>query len=781
MRFICVQFLFWLSFLSVSQECPVIPTPSVYEAGSLMYSVLGIFRVDAPGFSIRLNDYLRSNMVEFNWIDVEYDKEDPNMFFQQTDELEKGKYTIAIGNEEIVVRYSDEESCARAIASLLQLMAARDKQGGIPECYVEDEPRFQWRGLHLDVARHFFTVQEVKDFLHTMSLYKFNVFHWHLTDDQGWRIEIKKYPKLTSVGAYRDSTVIGHYSDDPRRYEHEHYGGFYTQEEIKEVVEYARRHFITVVPEIEMPGHSRAALAAYPELSCTGIEQEVPGLWGIFDDIYCSKKETIDFLRDVLSEVLELFPSEYIHIGGDEAPKTRWKECPNCQATIRKEKLKDEHELQSYFIRQMDAFLTERGRKLIGWDEILEGGLSPNAAVMSWRGEKGGIEAAHQQHNVVMTPTTYCYFDYYQSSHTQEPLAIGGYLPLEKVYAFDPVPKELGDAETKYILGGQANLWTEYIASQEHLEYMAYPRALALAQSLWCKEKPSYESFLNDYLVYQEDFLRYLGVNFAQSLHYPELQIERTEDGIAVGWKGASQKESFFVAREAAIFDPEWNDSLDQPEPGPGMSIWSELSEMSANDRISVKRRTIEDHVGMLWENSFQITSPLLRDTFYYQFQASGALGLPIDLLTEPHRKYNHNGSLNLVDGIRGSLPWKGSEWLGFNVPVIEWVVDLGEPQEVNGMSLGFLNNNGSWIYLPQSVEIFGSDDNIRWKKVHTEELEEAKAGVLDLDMFFKAETRYLKVRIKTMEKIPEGFDGAGYVPWTFVDELNLLFPWEWK
>jgi hexosaminidase len=306
--------------------------------------------------------------------------------------------------------------------------------------------------LHLDVSRHFFSVDEVKRFIDLMALYKFNTFHWHLTDDQGWRIEIKKYPKLTEIGAFRDSTVIGHYSDRPRKYDVTQYGGYYTQDEVREVVAYAKDRFITVVPEIELPGHSRAALAAYPELSCTGMEQGVEGLWGIFDDIYCSKQETIDFMKDVLDEVVDLFPSEYIHIGGDEAPKTRWKSCPNCQKVIAENGLKDEHELQSYFIGQMDEFLTSKGKKLIGWDEILEGGLSPNAAVMSWRGLKGGIEAARQKHEVVMTPTTYCYFDYYQSGHPSEPVAIGGFLPLEKVYQFEPVPKELSEEEARFII-----------------------------------------------------------------------------------------------------------------------------------------------------------------------------------------------------------------------------------------------------------------------------------------------------------------------------------------
>ncbi|NBR16306.1 MAG: beta-N-acetylhexosaminidase, partial [Crocinitomicaceae bacterium] len=324
-----------------------------------------------------------------------------------------------------------------------------------------------------------------KKFIDLMSIYKFNTFHWHLTDDQGWRIEIKKYPKLTEIGAWRDSTVENHYSTFPRTYEKKKYGGFYTQEQIKEIVNYASSKYITVVPEIEMPGHARAALAAYPEFSCTEKQQGVEGLWGVFDDIFCAKTESINFLQDILSEVIELFPGEYIHIGGDEAPKTRWQKCSKCQEIIKENSLKNEHELQSYFIGQMDVFLSSKGKKIIGWDEILEGGLSPNAAVMSWRGYEGGIEAAKQGHYVIMTPGSHCYFDHYQGRGKDEPLAIGGFTPLEKVYEFNPIPSILNTSEASFILGAQANLWTEYIADFDKLMYMAYPRAIALSQVLW--------------------------------------------------------------------------------------------------------------------------------------------------------------------------------------------------------------------------------------------------------------------------------------------------------
>ncbi len=365
----------------------------------------------------------------------------------------------------------------------------------VPAVTIKDKPRIEWRGMHLDVGRHIFPVSFIKRYIDFLAMHKLNMFHWHLTEDQGWRIEIKKYPRLTEIGAWRAGTQIGKTAEiDSVRY-----GGFYTQEEAREVVEYAAKKFITVVPEIELPGHSIAALASYPNLSCTGGPFEVRTLWGIDENIYCAGNDSVfTFLEDVLTEVMEIFPSKYIHIGGDEAPKTRWKECPKCQARIKNENLKDEHELQSYFIRRIEKFLNENGRQIIGWDEILEGGLAPNADVMSWRGITGGIEAAKQKHNVVMTPTSHCYFDYYQGPPEGEPLAIGGFLPLEKVYSYEPIPEELNEEEREYIIGVQGNVWTEYIPTPEQAEYMALPRMCALAEVAWSPaEKRDTKNFLD--------------------------------------------------------------------------------------------------------------------------------------------------------------------------------------------------------------------------------------------------------------------------------------------
>ena len=371
--------------------------------------------------------------------------------------------------------------------------------------------------MHLDVARHFMPVEFIKRYIDLMAMHKMNRFHWHLTEDQGWRIEIKQYPRLTEVGAWRDSTLVGHYGSGV--YDGERHGGFYTQEEVREVVAYAQERFITVIPEIEMPGHSSAALAAYPELGCEPEKKyHVQSTWGVFEDIYCPSETTFTFLENVLTEVMALFPSEYIHIGGDEAPKDAWRKSELAQQVIQREGLADEHELQSYFIRRIEKFLNKHGRQIIGWDEILEGGLAPNATVMSWRGIQGGIEAARQQHNVIMTPGSHCYLDHYQANPDTEPLAIGGFTTLEKTYSYEPTPAELSEEEARYILGAQGNIWTEYMHSGEKVEYMAYPRATALAEVVWSpKEKRNWTDF---WRRLQTHFKRLdaLGVNYAD--HY---------------------------------------------------------------------------------------------------------------------------------------------------------------------------------------------------------------------------------------------------------------------
>lgn len=743
-------FTILLSELVLSQ-CPIVPTPVKFEIAKGKCYVDGSLKIDSTELSNQNWKYLKDHFFLQTGINVLHEKNRPNIRFEQTDFSDQQHfYSLNFLGDSRLASYSSQESQFYAINSILQLFQSDDKGWYLSKCKVVDFPAFKWRGLHLDVSRHFYTVDEVKRFIDLMALYKFNTFHWHLTDDQGWRIEIKQYPKLTEIGAFRDSTMMGHYSDTPRKFDVNTYGGFYTQDQISEVVQYAADRYINVVPEIELPGHSRAALAAYPELSCTGEQQGVPGTWGVFDDIYCSKEETIDFMKNVLGEVVELFPSEYFHIGGDEAPKMRWQSCNDCQKVIKENGLHDEHELQSYFIGKMDEFLTSKGKKLIGWDEILEGGLSPNAAVMSWRGVQGGIEAARQKHEVVMTPTTYCYFDYYQSSHPSEPIAIGGFLPLEKVYRFNPIPEGVQEAEEQHILGGQANLWTEYIASMDHLEYMTYPRAVALSQSVWCANKPVYELFLADFLMYQEAYLDRYSVNYSRSIHQPKLEISRKEGGINLHFKGVEENYHFKVSTKEVD----------------GVSM-SEGQVMGAKDTLYFERAREGEKVKTI---RTAVLDEKGRSPFMNEFVLHANLGADIDMVTKPHPKYNNNGGLNLVDGIKGTLPWKGNQWLGFDTSYVEFIVDLGERKEITSLEMGFLDQNGSWIYLPETAAIQVSNKPRWWlRKKFKKNIDKS-----NFTMNIGKSGRYIRVMIHAMDVIPLRQEGGGNSPWTFIDEIQI-------
>jgi hexosaminidase len=430
-------------------------------------------------------------------------------------------YRLVIDDAGVTIEAGEGAGLFYGVQTLMQLIGAYGKE--LPVTEITDYPRFAYRGLHLDVGRHMFPVEFIKKYIDLLAFHKMNRFHWHLTEDQGWRIEIRKYPKLQEIAAYRKETVIGHARTATRGnvkdFDGKRYGGYYTQDEVREIVRYAADRYVTVIPEIELPGHALAALSAYPNLGCTGGPYEAATTWGVFDDVFCAgKEETFTFLQDVFDEVLELFPSTYIHIGGDESPKKRWEKCPHCQKRIKSEKLKDEHHLQSYFIQRIEKYLNSKGRQIIGWDEILEGGLAPNATVMSWRGEEGGIEAAKQQHTVIMTPGNWCYFDHYQDSAKSEPLAIGGFTPVSEVYEYEPVPPQLTAEEAKYVLGAQGNVWTEYMKTSDHVEYMVYPRASAMAEVVWSpKEARDYDDFLQRLKIHLKR-LDEKGVNYAKHI-----------------------------------------------------------------------------------------------------------------------------------------------------------------------------------------------------------------------------------------------------------------------
>ncbi|MGF7040742.1 family 20 glycosylhydrolase [Mucilaginibacter lappiensis] len=472
----------------------IIPVPvSVKKApGQFALSQQTTIQADSPSNKAVLffKDYLANNLAYHKAIVAKSSKTTNVITLTSagTDNLPAEGYRLTITPQQITVA-GKGAGLFYGVQTLLQLMPAeRSATTKLPCVQVEDYPRFGYRGAMLDVGRHFFSVEMVKKYIDLLATYKLNNFHWHLTEDQGWRIEIKKYPKLTQISSKRAQTLIGGYRDrTPQQFDNTPYGGFYTQDQIRDVVKYAAARYINIIPEIEMPGHSQAALAAYPELSCDPSQTyKVAETWGVFKDIYCPSEKTFAFLQDVLTEVMELFPSKYIHIGGDEAPKDAWKNSAFCQQLIKKLKLKDEHELQSYFIQRMEKFLNSKGRNIIGWDEILEGGLAPNATVMSWRGEEGGIAAAQQKHNVIMTPgSAGLYIDHGQGKPSQEPLSIGGNEPLSKIYSYNPTPAVLTPEQQKYIEGVQANLWTEYVPTDAKVEYMLLPRLMALSEVAW--------------------------------------------------------------------------------------------------------------------------------------------------------------------------------------------------------------------------------------------------------------------------------------------------------
>ena len=640
-------------------------------------------------------------------------------------------YQLTVSNTGIEIQYSNYQSLCNAMQSLNQLIQNPNTLGGIR---ISDEPAFAYRGVHLDCSRHFFTIAEVEGFIDQIAKLKFNRFHWHLTDDQGWRIEIKKYPKLTSVGAWRDSTLIGHFSKQPIEYEHKRYGGFYTQEEAKHLVEYARIRGIEIIPEIEMPGHARAALAAYPELSCTEKQLPVVGTWGVFDDVFCSQDKTRAFLKDVLDEIIEIFPSPVIHIGGDESPKIRWDNCPKCKAMMEANHLHNSHELQSFFITDIEKHLNSKGRTIIGWDEILEGGLAPNAQVMSWQGIEGGIAAAKQKHAVVMTPTSYCYFDYYQSGHPSEPLAIGGYLPLEKVYQFDPV-KGIEDEYKRYILGAQANLWTEYLPSMKAVEYQIFPRLVAMAEVLWNRSKLPYHTFVEALSTTYLPQLKKDGINFSTSFLDPILKCKTASTGIEYELLKPINEVTFYQNDEA-------------------------INSISLNRTDTKKTFSFEVQSG--------IGNQGLR-TCSYRFTAHLALGKPVTFETKPHEKYNHNGDLGLTDGVVGKKPWKGNEWLGFNEDTIRFTLDMETVTKFNMIQIETLNDPGSWIYRPESFQIQISSNGKKYKNIAISKL----SGDL-IEVKKKMKARFVKVVIFNKELIPQGQTGAGFTPWTFINEIIL-------
>lgn len=548
-----IAFLMIVTFLTIScsnkykdtvntaQEYPIIPKPLAMEISTGKFLVDAKTKISGEESLEKEGAFLAELLGAVSGETIQFSSEESNgdilLKLDETIENEEG-YELLVTYNKIVISGKTPKGIFYGIQTLRQLINSDLEDVTIPAVTIKDNPRFVYRGMHLDVARHFFPVEFIKKYIDLIAMHKMNTFHWHLTEDQGWRIEIKKYPKLTEIGAWRNGTIIGHHPGTGNT--ETKYGGFYTQEEVKEVVKYATENHVTVIPEIELPGHGSAAIAAYPFLSCfpneptkvtkdmgskagkeiqaNGTPKIVQETWGVFDDVFCGgNEETFHFLENVLAEVMPLFPSEYIHIGGDECPKGNWKKCPDCQKRIKDNNLKDEHELQSYFIQRIEKFVNANGKKIIGWDEILEGGLAPNATVMSWRGTEGGIVAAKQKHDVIMTPNHSLYFDHYQhKDKDNEPMAIGGLTTVEDVYNYEPMPTELRAEEQKYVLGTQANVWTEYIPTTTQVEYMILPRMTALSEIAWSQPASKDWEDFSERLKHFSEVYEEMGLNYAK-------------------------------------------------------------------------------------------------------------------------------------------------------------------------------------------------------------------------------------------------------------------------
>lgn len=638
----------------------------------------------------------------------------------------------------------------------LPLVNGKASKVSIPAVHIADAPRFAYRGTHLDVSRHFVTADSVRQFIDMLALHNINRFHWHLTDDQGWRIEIKKYPLLTQIGSKRAQTVIGHNSG---KYDGKPYGGFYTQKQIRDIVKYAANRYITIVPEIDLPGHMQAALAAYPDMGCTGGPYEVWQKWGVSDNVLCAGNDkTLTFIDNVLKEITQLFPSKYIHVGGDECPKIQWQKCPKCQARIKALNLeaKDGHSaeerLQSYIITHASNYLKSLGRNTIGWDEILEGGLAEGATVMSWRGESGGIAAAKQHHDVVMTPNSYLYFDYYQSlDKANEPLAIGGYLPLETVYSYEPMPKELTADEARHIIGVQANIWTEYMPTFKQMQYMALPRLAALSEVQWSQPAlKDYNSFTNRLTEFTHLYDR-LGYNYAKHLYNVAIHVD------------SDNKWREILIHMTTAGNAEIRYTLDGTEPTANSTLYTGaiVLQKSAKIRAAAFRNGKRSSV----------TS---QDISFNK-----ATACPVELLQPTHNNYTYKGGATLTDGLLGDKGFGTGRWLGFSGNDLEAVIDLKQNTDVSSVSLNTCVDKGSWIFDARNIEVSVSADGKTFTKVASKSLpaleEQTPDNIYTYELTFpQTTTRYVKVTATSEHNIPEWHGGKGKPAFLFVDEISI-------
>lgn len=778
-------------------------TPSILPAPVRLEATNGFFTITPETVIVTTDDgdaktanFLKDYLQTYYALDVKSMKDidkAPGVIrvktrkFIKAPEHEEG-YSVNVTEDEISLEGNSYAGTFYAMQSLLQLMPVEKKSPlTVPGVSIDDHPKFGYRGMHLDVSRHFFPVSYIKKYIDLLAYHKLNTFHWHLTDDQGWRIEITKYPRLTSVGGYRNGTIIGRYpgkGNDSIKY-----GGFYTNAEIRDIVKYAADRFITIIPEVDVPGHSSAAIAAYPYLSCFPSEptkppfgtawagtrkgKQVQQAWGIFPDALCAGKETtFHFLQDVFDEVIDLFPSQYIHIGGDENEKDQWKRCPQCQHRMKQNGLKNEHELQAYFVQRLEKYINQKGRTIIGWNEILEGGLAPNAVVMSWQGERGGIEAVKQGHKAIMVPEDYLYFNYSQTSN-EDSVSFGRYTPIDKTYGYHPIPKSLTGSQANLIIGAQGNLWTEYIKNTSILEYNLLPRLSALSEMVW-SEKKDWKEFEQRLLTQMKRYELWK-VNYSKALFEIKYAIAPAENNEGLNITLADYKYKDFVHAyrdtlpyEAVVFDSS-----------------NDTKEYQRHERVPLPVINNNIHINLPGVYTLTIgrhridnsPSPLPFFSTKLHIATNKATGKKITLKNQPSSTYPGKGAFGLVNGVKAK-DFNSKEWLGFSGKNLEAVIDLGNLDTIYNVVLHTWKQEPSWFYLPVALVVSTSRDSVNWSTASISN--KSKAWNLrndrSLSYNFNQPTvaRYVRVVAHNYGKIPKGKPGAGRNAWLFVDEIEV-------
>jgi hexosaminidase len=709
-------------FFNIDESTKIIYDKNAEPIAEYLKNIL----TPSTGYDFRMNDKGKNE----NAIILKLSNANP--------ELGKEGYTLNVTKDYVVIEANDLNGLFYGVQTLRQLLPpqieskseVRNVKWEVSCVEIKDKPEFVWRGLNLDCCRHFMTKDFVKRYIDLLAYHKMNVLHWHLTEDQGWRIEIKKYPELTEKGAWRtfdDGSI---------------YGGYYSQEDIKEVIKYAASRFVNVVPEIEMPGHSTAAISCYPEISCTGGPFEVGTLWGIYYDVYCAGNDkTFQFLQDVIDEITELFPGKYIHVGGDEVPKDRWSHCPKCQARIKQENLKDENELQSYFIKRMEKYITSKGKKLIGWDEILEGGLPPEATVQSWRGIKGAIVAAKQGHDVVVSPTSNCYFDY--------PVDV---TDLEKVYSFDPVPSELTTEDRKHVLGSEGNMWSEY-APQNQIDDRLFPRLLALSEVVWTYPKDRNIEEFKQRLQNHYNRLDVLGVEYGLETKPFDLQkdFDKTTN-------------TFKISINQLQKDLDLNLDSDKIKVHKLDPNKENLIEVNSTDNLKIYLTRLNKKVGKTFSDGFTFNK---------------ATGKNVQLTFPYNDKYPAGGQNALTDGLRGFDSFRGGDksWQGFFGTDFEATVDLGVETEISKIGIGFFRASSSWVVFPLYIDFYTSEDGRSFEKVDSINISTTLRNPdwVQKDFtstFENRKVRYVKIFAKNLQELPIWHPSAGKKSWLMADEI---------